>query len=119
MFKTNETSIPGVDAVVSGWGRLSNKSLPNYLQSVTIPIVKQKTCNLAYKSVGGLDVGQICAGYYGIGGKSPCNGDSGGPLTIDGKLAGIVSYGEGCGNPYYPAVFTEVAYFYNWIMKFI
>ncbi len=49
---------------------------------------------------------QICAGDYYNGGKDTCQGDSGGPLyvlgTINGKnkyiLAGVTSYGIGCGD---------------------
>jgi secreted trypsin-like serine protease len=42
-----------------------------------------------------------------------CQGDSGGPLIArrpDGTpvLAGIVSYGEGCGRPEFPTVYTKV-----------
>ena len=54
----------------------------------------------------------ICAGTEG---KRPCDGDSGGPLVDDqGYLVGIVSWGSGCARGY-PGVFTETAYFADWI----
>ena len=51
----------------------------------------------------------ICAGVY-EGGKDSCTLDSGGPLAVEGKLAGIISWGKGCGNAGYPGVYTNVAY---------
>ena len=54
----------------------------------------------------------ICAGAQG---KDPCHGDSGGPLVDDqGYVVGIVSWGAECAKGY-PAVFTETAYFADWI----
>ena len=43
------------------------------------------------------------------------HGDSGGPL-VDGPgyLVGIVSWGYGCAQGY-PAMFTEVSYFVDWV----
>lgn len=39
-----------------------------------------------------------------------CQGDSGGPIQIDGLLVGVVSWGVGCADPYYPGVYTRLAY---------
>ncbi|RZC39745.1 Trypsin domain containing protein, partial [Asbolus verrucosus] len=44
-------------------------------------------------------------------------GDSGGPLVCGGVLAGIVSWGSGCGD--YPGVYTAVAKYKSWIRKYI
>ncbi|KAH1017646.1 hypothetical protein HUJ05_008257 [Dendroctonus ponderosae] len=45
----------------------------------------------------------LCAGYP-AGGYDACNGDSGGPLIVDGYLAGIVSWGYQCAVANYPGV---------------
>ena len=50
----------------------------------------------------------ICAAVDG-GGKGTCRGDHGGPLVVNGVLVGIASRGIGCGDPDYPAVFSNVA----------
>lgn len=57
----------------------------------------------------------ICAGNFGQDGKYTCNGDSGGPMTVNGTLIGITSWGYGCRRPNYPGVFTRVPYFREWI----
>ena len=36
------------------------------------------------------------------GGTDSCQGDSGGPLVCNGKLSGVVSFGQGCALPEYP-----------------
>lgn len=60
----------------------------------------------------------ICAGYK-RGGKDTCFGDSGGPMTcqVNGinKLIGIVSFGEDCGKPRHPGVYSRTTSVRQWI----
>lgn len=60
----------------------------------------------------------ICAGTKN-GKKDACQGDSGGPMAIDGKLAGVVSWGEGCGRTGVPGVYSSVFKYRSWINKYI
>lgn len=61
--------------------------------------------------------GQICA--MGDGDQDTCQGDSGGPLVWHGKngpvLVGLVSFGPGCGLDDTPGIYTDVAYYLDWI----
>lgn len=60
--------------------------------------------------------GHLCTtSPRGIG---TCFGDSGGPLAADGKLIGIVSFGEPCAIGV-PDVFARVSQYKDWIEKTI
>ncbi|XP_049821333.1 trypsin-1-like [Aethina tumida] len=98
----------GTEAVVTGWGLLDEDDwgLSPQLQVVSVPIVSNADCNVAYD--GDITDQMICAGVQ-EGGKDACQGDSGGPLVADGKLVGIVSWGYGCAHPNYPGVYSNVS----------
>ncbi|KAL9701950.1 hypothetical protein quinque_005391 [Culex quinquefasciatus] len=58
----------------------------------------------------------------GVDGRSACNGDSGGPLTVvdagSSIQVGIVSFGNGYGCTLgTPSVFARVTYFKDWILQ--
>ena len=98
---------------ISGWGTLSSGGiLPDALQYVDVPLVSDDECRKAYGDSDVVD-SMICAGEEG---KDSCQGDSGGPMACDEKLAGITSWGKGCGWAGYPGVYTEVSYFVDWIL---
>ena len=107
--------IPGLSGVISGWGATrEGGSAPDELQSVRVPLISKKLCQKQYAFFGKIPKGEICAAYP-QGGKDSCQGDSGGPLVVGGNLAGIVSWGYGCARPKMPGVYTEVAYYRDWI----
>ncbi|MCX6049871.1 MAG: trypsin-like serine protease [Chloroflexi bacterium] len=105
-------------ATVTGWGVLyEGGPAPDILQTVTIPIVSNQTCNSAYQD--GITANMLCAGYA-EGGKDACQGDSGGPLIVaddhgSWKQAGIVSFGVGCAEPNYYGVYTRLSRYSTWI----
>lgn len=98
---------------VSGWGAACEScGISSILQYVMIPIISNNDCNIAYQ--GSVTDGMLCAAYP-EGSKDACNGDSGGPLSYDNVLEGIVSWGTGCARPNFPGVYTRVAYYRDWI----
>ncbi|XP_066964773.1 trypsin-1-like [Macrobrachium rosenbergii] len=105
---------PGTVCTTTGWGTTSEGgSLPDKLRKVDVPVVADESCRESYGASDIVD-SMLCAGYP-EGGKDTCQGDSGGPFVCGGKLHGIVSWGYGCARPNYPGVYTEVAYFRDWI----
>jgi len=109
-------SFEGKTCVTAGWGKTSWINPPStVLNKVELPIMSYKECHMIWPHIGHE---HICAGDWIDGGASPCQGDSGGPLYCPSKsgetvLAGLVSFGLKC--EYGPALYTNVAYFRDWI----
>ena len=89
------------------------------VHQVDVPLLPISSCQNAYP---GFNIGsdQICAGNLSEGGVDACQGDSGGPLVVFGSddlpsLAGIVSWGEGCGQAGKPGVYTSISSYLDWI----
>jgi hypothetical protein len=121
-FASAGATAPGVISTVTGWGTLSagSPSLPDTLQAVDVPIVSNQAAQDAYTNET-ITADQLAAGIFGTGGKDSCQGDSGGPLTVNTSagraLAGIVSWGYGCGDPQYPGMYGRVSAFETWILS--
>lgn len=85
---------------------------------VQLPVVDQESCRKKYATLRAeiLD-SQLCAG--GVFDVDTCDGDSGGPLmrllNNYWLVEGIVSFGRGCGLENWPAIYTRVASFEDWI----
>jgi trypsin len=91
-----------------GFGRTSSKGSFSFnLLQVSVNVVDSNTCQAALPQdlVDGSVM--ICAGGNG---KDACQGDSGGPLLdmVDGRLVGLVSWGDGCGGSP-PGVYARVS----------
>ena len=120
------TSIPrDTPATILGWGVTDgiqmNAPMSKSLQQATIPVVRNAT---AAESIGfPLDPTLLAAGYL-KGRVDTCFGDSGGPLLIKGSddqwlLAGVTSWGIGCGNPRGYGLYVRVSSFYRWIQSYL
>uniref|UniRef100_A0AAG5DEY6 Peptidase S1 domain-containing protein n=1 Tax=Anopheles atroparvus TaxID=41427 RepID=A0AAG5DEY6_ANOAO len=92
----------------------------NFVRYASNPILSNSDC-LTYWTPIYLGAENIC--MSGAGGRSPCFGDSGGPLTVSidagrSLLVGITSFGAaiGCAAGY-PSVFVRVSYYRDWIQQ--
>uniref|UniRef100_A0A3Q2CUC7 Transmembrane serine protease 6 n=1 Tax=Cyprinodon variegatus TaxID=28743 RepID=A0A3Q2CUC7_CYPVA len=113
---------PGLLCWVTGWGtQQEGGSASNVLQKVDVRLVSEEACIRSYGYI--VTPRMLCAGYRS-GGKDACQGDSGGPLVCQepsGRwfLAGVVSWGRGCGRPDYYGVYTRITRLTDWVKQVI
>lgn len=106
----------GVVCQVTGWGLTESGYNSDLLMTLDVPIIGEQQC-INDTDLGHLILpGMICAGYL-EGQRDACSGDSGGPLVCESQLRGVVSWGINCAQPNLPGVYTEVAYYYDWIVQ--
>lgn len=87
-------------------------------QRVDLPMVDRASCSAKYNTLGiNIESTQVCAG--GVYGQDTCDGDSGSPLMRISNnfwiVEGIVSFGRACGLEEWPAVYTRVKSYEQWI----
>ncbi|MFE0690743.1 serine protease, partial [Streptomyces xiamenensis] len=100
---------PGTEALVHGWGDTTGSGgYENLLRAAGVRMLADDDCARAYEAVGGgFDAESMVCAAAPQGGQDACQGDSGGPLVAAGALVGLVSWGNGCGDPAYPGVYTR------------
>ncbi|MBL0268176.1 MAG: serine protease [Chitinophagaceae bacterium] len=100
----------------------SASRMPTQLQEVQLPIIDNLVCNDVLHYAGEITGNMLCAGYD-AGGYDSCQGDSGGPLIVvnsntgQWNLAGVVSWGNGCAQPYSQGVYTRVSQYESWLQS--
>lgn len=120
----SKNNLVGSKAWVTGWGKIqkTRKLMSDELRQVEVPVLSNSICERFFRESG---IAQyipkifLCAGYMD-GGHDTCEGDSGGPLVVHGEdgrwmLAGLTSWGIGCGESNSPGVYTRVSEFGEWI----
>ncbi|HWM87460.1 MAG TPA: serine protease [Kofleriaceae bacterium] len=116
----------GRPATVAGWGATDPDDIfdtSSVLMAAQVPIVDQDTCTQLYQDADfpadGIQPSMVCAGDLVAGGVDACLSDSGGPLLVtegdDQVLAGVVSFGEGCGLPEFPGVYARASTAATWV----
>lgn len=114
-LSNSTNTAPGTQVYAVGWGFTEGNffKASDSLMQVKIHIQAFDNCGLSY-----IPIFQFCAGNPQLG-KDTCNGDSGGPIMeyINNRwvLTGIVSNGDsGCTGR---GVYTNIAFYYNWILQ--
>lgn len=111
-------TLEGTETIVTGWGYQDQtyRNRTTILSYIQVPIVSQNNCSDVMR--GRITDNMLCAGTLGDS-QDACSGDSGGPMVIrfgdTWFLAGLVSWGEGCGRLDNFGVYTKVHYYLDWI----
>lgn len=107
---------------ITGWGmQQSGGDLPSILQQAVVTTVAHDRCEANYVQANRtVTNSMICAaGTSGGGVVDACQGDSGGPLVCLHRdrfvIAGVTSWGLGCGDAHYPGVYSRVTAGLDWI----
>nr|XP_040241026.2 brachyurin-like [Anopheles coluzzii] len=116
--RTDTRQFGGFTGTVSGFGRTTDSSQATSatLRFTSNPVLTNAECITSW----GFALAQsqnVC--LKASGGRSACNGDSGGPLTVDSNgvlQIGVVSFvsAAGCASGR-PSVYARVTYFLPWI----
>jgi hypothetical protein len=114
--ESSRVTWPGVVARATGWGMTAvDGYIPDTLQTTNLILQSPRVAQAAYPEYV-LPQDQLAASALDTG---TCDGDSGGPLTVlngDTRvLAGVISWGKGCGDSRYPVMSARVAHFEPWI----
>jgi len=130
MFDVEFKNGTGTNCWVSGWGSgRQGGDFRSTLRKVNVPIMSNERCQPAIRNalreagkIGlskklTLHESEICAGGNG---QDACEGDGGAPLVCEGAsgrwyVVGLVAWGEGCGKPGVPGVYTRVDFFKDFI----
>ncbi|XP_071637574.1 chymotrypsin-2-like isoform X2 [Temnothorax longispinosus] len=116
LLTPNKTIPAGTKVVASGFGRLWFEGPKTIrLHVVDIEIVNQDTCRNLYRNWKNISDTQICA-HGTKEEKGSCEGDTGGPLILNEVLIGIDSWRYRCGDMIYPALYTHVPSYFQWII---
>ncbi|MQY20856.1 serine protease [Nocardia macrotermitis] len=95
----------GRTGTVVGWGATSDADDSNaQLRAVTVPLATDASCATAYGPEF-VPAEALCAGSTTA---DTGEYDSGGPLLVDGAVAGITSWGKGSAQPGYPGVYARI-----------
>ncbi|XP_050777864.1 transmembrane protease serine 13-like isoform X2 [Gopherus flavomarginatus] len=117
---SGQTFRAGRTCFITGFGKTSEdeENTSPKLREAEVSLIDYKICNSSSVYEGDLTPRMMCAGYL-QGGRDSCQGDSGGPLVCeDGSrwyVAGVTSWGTGCGQKNKPGVYTQVTELLSWI----
>ncbi|XP_052739973.1 chymotrypsin-2-like [Bicyclus anynana] len=103
--------------ILSGFGaKEPNGESSRRMYAINLTVLNQETCKYAMRHTREVFDSMLCT-FTRIG-QGGCHGDSGGPLTRNYKLVGIVSWGIPCAVGF-PDVHTRISSHVSWINNII
>ncbi|XP_058837319.1 brachyurin-like [Topomyia yanbarensis] len=118
--RSDTRTFAGLTGIISGFGRTTDETgspASDVVMYTSNPILTNADCQSSWNAII-IQAQNIC--LSGTGGRSVCNGDSGGPLAVrdnDRSLqVGIASFvhASGCASGF-PAGFVRVTHYLTWI----
>ncbi|XP_057328585.1 trypsin-3-like [Microplitis mediator] len=116
LFNANEVVPANTLGELAGWGFTENGQLSQNLKAIDLNTLTPQKCKNSYDLFGGLQEDQFCAGHPAFK-QDVCFSDAGSPFAINGRIAGFVSWANGCGEPGYYGVYTKISSYIPWIKE--
>ncbi|CAH2085419.1 unnamed protein product [Euphydryas editha] len=118
MLRLDENELKeGETVLLTGFGAQEPRGdSSRRMQVLNSTVFEQDVCRYAMRYVRNVYDSMFCT--FTRVGQGTCHGDSGGPLTKDNKLVGIVSWGIPCAVGF-PDVHTKISSHISWIRNII
>ncbi|KAM4862598.1 hepatocyte growth factor-like protein isoform X3 [Urocitellus parryii] len=111
---------PGTKCEIAGWGETKGTSDDVVLNVALLKVISNQKCNVKHR--GRVREHEMCTEGLLVP-MGACEGDYGGPLACFTHdcwvLEGIIIPNRVCARPGWPAIFTRVSVFVDWIHKVI
>ncbi|ALC46480.1 CG4053 [Drosophila busckii] len=106
----------GAIVTLTGWGAPGlNLPVMERLQTLNLNVLAHEKCLAAWADDDDeVDIGHLCT--FTKRGEGACNGDSGGPVTWQGKIVGVVNWGAACAVGK-PDMHANTVYYQDWIRR--
>ncbi|XP_003500395.4 hepatocyte growth factor-like protein isoform X3 [Cricetulus griseus] len=109
---------PGTKCEIAGWGESTGTSNNTVLHVASMKVISNQECNVKHR--GHVQESEMCTEGLLVP-TGACEGDYGGPLACYTHdcwvLEGLIIPNRVCARPHWPAVFTRVSVFVDWINK--
>ncbi|XP_058414689.1 hepatocyte growth factor-like protein isoform X8 [Diceros bicornis minor] len=109
---------PGTKCEIAGWGETKGTGDNVVLNVASLNVISNQECNVKHR--GRVRESEMCTEGL-LAPVGACEGDYGGPLACFTHdcwvLEGIIIPNRVCARPHWPAIFTRVSVFADWIHK--
>ncbi len=124
-----DVPVAGLNATIMGWGLTvpdQDSSLSSILMVADVKTISNEECSASadpsypWSNYEGQIFDDMLCAYFE--GADSCQGDSGGPMILESSSGGpdlqvgVVSWGYGCAQPFFPGVYSRPSYHSSWLI---